>query len=191
MYRYPSALKYHVRTHYTIFLYQQLLSTPLETQPRTVCLQQYILLLSKFKGTTQGLLCSKSCLSKKNLTIPRLELVAGHMAVNLGTNIEAAIGVEKVMEVRCWLDSTLALYWINGQGEYCQFVPNQVRKIQEQERVRLYHQLISKVMVEISSATVAKWTRLVELQVKVATGNNPKAKPRHHRGIFKSNGTSY
>ena len=37
------------------------------------------------RGTTQGLVCAKSRLAKRNLTIPRLELVAGHMAVNLAT----------------------------------------------------------------------------------------------------------
>ena len=69
----------------------------------------------------------------------RLELVAGHMAVNLVTNVEAAIGVEKVTEVHCWLDSTVALYWINGQGEYRQFVANRVKKIHEHERVIWHH----------------------------------------------------
>ena len=34
-------------------------------------------------GTTQGIVCSKSHVAKKNLTIPRLELVAEHMAANL------------------------------------------------------------------------------------------------------------
>ena len=34
-------------------------------------------------GTTQGLVCAKSRLAKQNLTIPRLELVAAHMATNL------------------------------------------------------------------------------------------------------------
>ena len=63
------------------------------------------------QATTQGLVCAKARLAKQNLTIPRLELVAGHMAVNLVTNVEAAIGVEKVTEVHCWLDSTVALYW--------------------------------------------------------------------------------
>ena len=32
-------------------------------------------------GTTQGLVCSKSRLAKKSLTIPRLELVAAHMVI--------------------------------------------------------------------------------------------------------------
>ena len=33
--------------------------------------------------------------------------------------------------VHCWLDSTVALYWINGQGDFRQFVANRVAKIQE------------------------------------------------------------
>ncbi|XP_028419005.1 uncharacterized protein LOC114544617 [Dendronephthya gigantea] len=89
--------------------------------------------------TTQGLVCSKSRLAKRDLTIPRLELVAGHMAVNLGSNVERAIGIEKVSGVHCWLDSTVALYWINGQGEYRQFVANRLKKIQEHERVKWHH----------------------------------------------------
>ena len=91
------------------------------------------------QATTRGLVCAKARLAKQNLTIPRLELVAGHMAVNLVTNVETAIGVEKVTEVHCWLDSTVALYWINGQGEYRQFVANRVKKIREHERVIWHH----------------------------------------------------
>ena len=90
-------------------------------------------------GTTQGLVCAKSRIAKRNLTIPRLELVSGHMATILVTNVEAAIGIEKVQSTHCWLDSTVALYWINGQGEYRQFVANQVKKIQEHKRIEWHH----------------------------------------------------
>jgi transposase InsO family protein len=86
-------------------------------------------------GTTQGLVCSKSRLAKKNLTIPRLELVAGHMAANLVANVENAIGRKKVASMHCWLDSMVALYWINGQGEYRQFVANRVNKIRAHEAI--------------------------------------------------------
>jgi hypothetical protein len=65
-------------------------------------------------GATQGLVCSKSRIAKRNLTIPRLELVSGHMAANLVANVDTAIGNEKVTSVHCWLDSTVALYWFNG-----------------------------------------------------------------------------
>ena len=47
-------------------------------------------------GTTQGIVCLKSRIAKKNLSIPRLELVAGHMVSNLVTNVERAIGSEKM-----------------------------------------------------------------------------------------------
>ena len=60
---------------------------------------------------------SKSRIAKRNFTIPRLQLVSGHMAANLVTNVDTAIGNEKVTPVHCWLDSTVALYWIKGQGD--------------------------------------------------------------------------
>ena len=43
------------------------------------------------KQTTQRLVCAKSRLAKHNLTIPRLELVSGHMAINLITNIRTVM----------------------------------------------------------------------------------------------------
>jgi len=79
-------------------------------------------------GTTQGLVCSKSRIAKRNLTIPRLELVAGHMAANLVTNVETAIGNEKVTSVHCWLDSTVALYWVNGQGSTASLCPTGLKR---------------------------------------------------------------
>ena len=90
-------------------------------------------------GTTQGLVCSKSRLAKRNLSIPRLELVAGHMAVNLLTNVEKEIDQSVVSSVHCWSDSTVALYWINGKGDYRQFVANRVAKIQSHTRVEWHH----------------------------------------------------
>ena len=90
------------------------------------------------QGVTQQLVCAKSRLAKKNLTIPRLELVAGHMAVNLVTNVQAALNFLP-HETHCWLDSTVALYWIKGQGEYRQFVSNRVHKIQQHDQVKWHH----------------------------------------------------
>ena len=71
-------------------------------------------------GVTQGLVTAKSRLAKQELTIPRLELVSGHMAANLAlaTNIQ------------CWLASTVALPWLSDNGENRQFTANCVRKIQ-------------------------------------------------------------
>ena len=66
-------------------------------------------------------------------------------------NVEAAIGVEKVTEVHCWLDSTVALYWINGQGEYRQFVANRVKKIREHERVIWHHVTTDQNLADLGS----------------------------------------
>ena len=90
------------------------------------------------QGVTQQLVCAKSRLAKKNLTIPRLELFAGHMAVNLMTNVQAALNFLP-RETHCRLDSTVALYWIKGQGEYRQFVSNRVQKIQQHDQVKWHH----------------------------------------------------
>lgn len=67
-----------------------------------------------------------------------VELVAGHMAVNLVTNVQAALSILP-HEAHCWLDSTVALYWIKGQGEYRQFVSNTVHKIQQHKQVKWQH----------------------------------------------------
>ena len=40
---------------------------------------------------SQGLVTAKSHLAKQGLTIPQLELMSGHMAVNLITNVHQAL----------------------------------------------------------------------------------------------------
>ena len=84
-------------------------------------------------GTTQDLVAAKARLAKQRLTIPRLELVAGHMAVNSVDNIRHALDGCPVTSDHCWLDSSVALHWICGNGEYRQFVANRVKKIKEHE----------------------------------------------------------
>ena len=43
----------------------------------------------------------------------------------------------KVSSVYCWSDSTVALYWLNG--EYRQFVANRVAKIKERDHIHWHH----------------------------------------------------
>ena len=49
-------------------------------------------------GKVQRLVTAKSRLAKTNLTIPRLELVAWHMAVNLAVNVRNALKGFKMAE---------------------------------------------------------------------------------------------
>ncbi|XP_068675546.1 uncharacterized protein [Montipora foliosa] len=88
---------------------------------------------------SQGLVTVKARLAKQGLTIPRRELVSGHMAVNLITNALDAIQGFPVTSLHCWLDSTVALHWIRGNGDYKKFVANRVRKIRDHNNVTWRH----------------------------------------------------
>jgi hypothetical protein len=61
------------------------------------------------------------------------------LAVNLLTNVRDALTGFPVHSLTCWLDSSVALHWINGAGQYKQFVGNRVRKIKEHENVVWRH----------------------------------------------------
>ena len=87
---------------------------------------------------SQGLLCSSSRLAKRNLTIPRLELVSAHMATNLLHNVRQALSKFPVVREVAWLDSTAALHWIKGDGQYKEFVRNRVKKIREKQLIWRY-----------------------------------------------------
>ena len=87
----------------------------------------------------QGLVAANSRLPKQGLAIPRLDLLSGHMAVNLLTNVCEALEGFPVKTLICWLDSTVALHWVRGNGEYKQFVENCVLKIKEYHEVEWRH----------------------------------------------------
>ena len=87
--------------------------------------------VSQPSGVTQGIVAAKARLAKQGLTIPRLELVACHMATNMAANAREALEGYPVDQVYCWSDSTPALHWIRREGEYKRFVHNRVRKIRD------------------------------------------------------------
>ena len=91
-------------------------------------------------GINQGLLAAKARLAKKGLTIPRLELVSGHMAANLVENVKNALHGQPVRSIHGWLDSTVALHWIKGgRSTYKQFVANRVNKIRDKDYIEWRH----------------------------------------------------
>ena len=85
-------------------------------------------------GVSQRLVTAKLRLAKKGLTIPRLELVAGHMAASRVSNVRDALEGFPLEDVLL-----LALHWIKGGGDYKQFCSNRVRKIQEKEYLQCRH----------------------------------------------------
>ena len=82
----------------------------------------------------QGLLVSKSRIAKKDLTVPRLELVAAHMVANLLENVQKALEGCPITGTYAWSDSTVVLCWIKNTGiNWKQFVANRVAKIRQKE----------------------------------------------------------
>ena len=90
-------------------------------------------------GTTQRLVAARARLAKQGLTVPRLELVSAHMATNLVVNLLNALNDLPSQRVYAWLDSTVALHWIRGSGEYKQFVSNRVEKIRQRPEIEWRH----------------------------------------------------
>ena len=84
-------------------------------------------------SVNQGLIASKSRLSKRDMTIPRLELTAAHMATNLAANIKEALPSQNIRSVTCWTDSTVVLQWLKDKRLYKVFVANRANKILERE----------------------------------------------------------
>ena len=83
-------------------------------------------------GVTKGLLTSKSRISKRSISIARLELVSGHMAVNMAKNLSTALQRWPIQTINIWMDSMVALYWITNPGrEWKVFVSNRVKNIAE------------------------------------------------------------
>ena len=84
-------------------------------------------------GVNQGLIASKSRLFKRDMTIPRLELIAAHTVTNSAANIREALLSQNIKSVTCWTDSTVVLQWLNDKGRYKVFVANRVSKILERK----------------------------------------------------------
>ena len=74
--------------------------------------------IQQSSGTTQRLVAARGRLAKQGLTVPRLELISAHMATNLVINLKNALNALPSPRVYAWLDSTVALHWIGGTGEY-------------------------------------------------------------------------
>ena len=62
--------------------------------------------ITQASGVTMGLIAIKSRLAKRNLTIPRLELIAAHMVANVD-NVRTALKGNPITSVHGWSDSTV------------------------------------------------------------------------------------
>ena len=96
------------------------------------CCTAAIAVVEDDSGKSKGLLGSKSRLSKRNTSVPRLELVSRHMGANLARNLTRALKRLPIRLVVIWMDSLVSLYWILNPGKpWKTFVSNRVKKIAE------------------------------------------------------------
>ena len=83
------------------------------------------------EGTFSKLLCSKTRVAPlKSLSIPRLELMSARILAVLMNTVKNALQSQiKIDKIRLWLDSKTALYWIQNNNEWKQFVQHRVNEI--------------------------------------------------------------
>lgn len=77
---------------------------------------------------------AKAWLVKQGLTIPRLELISAHVVTNSLVNLKFALDLP-IIGLNGWLESMVALFWINGSGQYKEFVENRLQKIRAQPEI--------------------------------------------------------
>ena len=77
-----------------------------------VCTVAYAVVYQPNK-VSQSLITSKSRLAKKNISIPRLRLIASHMSSHLAGNVKCSLRKFNIGEVFAWSASTVILHWLN------------------------------------------------------------------------------
>lgn len=113
----------------------------------------HVFLTARLRGGegAQRLVAAKARPAKQGLSIPRLELVSAHTVTNLLANVRTALEGFPVTELNGWLDSMVALFWINGGGQYKQFVETRVQKNHAQPDItwRHVHTQDTRLMLQI------------------------------------------
>ncbi len=85
------------------------------------------------KGTYSRLICAKTRVAPlKKLSIPRLKLMSAKILASLTDVVVKALSPQvNIDSIHYWLDSKCALYWINNQNNWKQFVKHHVNEILE------------------------------------------------------------
>ena len=113
-----------------------------------------VCLSSKSNGAQQNIIVSRSRLAKQKLSVPRLKLVATHMAANLVDNIKTALANLNIRNVFGWTDSTVVLQWLEKNWNYNQFLNNRVGKIKEKDYITWRNVPTNEKPVDIGSRGV-------------------------------------
>ena len=82
-------------------------------------------------GVKQNLVVAKSRIAPKNLTIPRLKLIAAHTLEKLVAYVRLGLTENTFKEINLWTDSMAALYWLLNRGTWSRYVRNRVKAIKD------------------------------------------------------------
>ena len=83
-----------------------------EASKRAVYATVYILVTYPVGRKEQNLLMAKSRIAPRNMSIPRLGLVAAHMLAKLVSNVKKALSNMDIDNGHMWSDSMATLYWL-------------------------------------------------------------------------------
>ena len=106
---------------------------------RKVSVQQSTRLSGNHLESLSASLLLKVDLPSKSLSYNRLELISSHMVTNLLVNVKNALDHLPAPKIYAWLDSTVALHWILGNGRYKQFVSTRVSKMHQLPEIHWRH----------------------------------------------------
>ena len=79
-----------------------------------VCTVAYAVIYQP-NNISQCVITSESRLAKRNITIPRLKLIAAQMSVNLAQNIKNAVNNQSVRNFYALSDSTVVLHCLRDK----------------------------------------------------------------------------
>lgn len=91
-----------------------------------------------------SLVIAKSRIAPKNITLPRLELLATLLGVRLYKTVK---NVREFSEIKTyfWSDSMVALTWIRTRGQWKMFVENRVREIRSITEINDWYHIPGKI----------------------------------------------
>lgn len=96
-----------------------------------VCAALYVVAHQDSTPVDQNLLAAKLRVAPKEMSIPRLELIAAHTLAKLQNSVNKALASFQITAYHNWVDSVTVLCWLADRGEWSTFVRNRVKKIRE------------------------------------------------------------
>ena len=102
-------------------------------------------------SVNQALIAMKSRLSKRELTIPRLEITATHVAANVASNIKIALRKQNFKSKIGWTDSAVVLHWLSDNKTYKVFIAKRVKQILKHKYIESMYVPTKQNPADISS----------------------------------------